>query len=91
MSKKPSYEELRKVWGQITARAWEDRKFKERLLTHPKEIFKEYGIHTSAEMQYRVHEDDKAIIHWVLREKPEGLSSADLKKLAAATDCQCVI
>lgn len=84
MKKKMSREEIRMIWGQITARAWEDAKFKEKLLAHPRETLAEYGIDVPANLHCQIHENTHSSVHWVLREKPEGLSAVDLKKIAAA-------
>ena len=33
-----------KAWSKIIAKAWSDPSFKKKILTHPREIFREYGI-----------------------------------------------
>ncbi len=85
MIKKRSPDEIRKAWAEITVKAWEDTKFKEKLLANPQQVCKEHGLDLGSDIHLKIVEDKKETRHMILREKPEGMSSADLKNIAAAT------
>jgi len=71
-------------WGQIVAKAWQDEKFKNRLLAEPAVVFKEFGIQVPAGVHIRVVENTDQIVHLTLSAKPrEGeLSDAELEGVA---------
>ena len=76
-----------KIWGQILARAWSDEAFKHRLLTHPKEVLKEYGISLPNDQEPVFHENTPKIQHFILPEKPnKEIAEEDLKRISGGGD-----
>jgi Nitrile hydratase, alpha chain len=54
------------AWRLIVARAWHDDAFKQRVLTKPNEVFKEFGIDVPDGITIKVVEDSAAVKHVVL-------------------------
>lgn len=81
-----SLAEANKKWAKVIAKAWQDEKFKEKLLSHPNETLKEHGIIAPGHKTFRVIEERKNEICLTLPPAPpEGnLSEAELKNVAAA-------
>lgn len=74
-------DKYRKIWGKIVARAWIDEVFKQRLLKHPEEVFKEYKIKFDEDIKHiKVHENTKDTVHLTLVQRGK-LSDEELKKL----------
>lgn len=71
-------------WGQIVAKAWQDDKFKNRLLAEPAAVFQEFGVEVPAGVQLRVVENTDQVVHLTLPAEPrEGeLSDDDLENVA---------
>lgn len=71
-------------WGQIVTKAWQDEKFKNRLLAEPAVVFKEFGIQVPAGVQLRVVENTDRLVHLTIPAQPrEGeLSDAELEGVA---------
>lgn len=67
-------------WAQLVAKAWQDEKFKKRLLAEPVTVLNEYGIQIPAGIQIRIQEDTHEILHLTIPLKPSNqeLSDADL-------------
>lgn len=64
-------------WGQIVAKAWQDDKFKRRLLTEPAAVAKEFGLQVSPGVQLRVVENTDTLVHLTLPAKPRDGEIAD--------------
>jgi hypothetical protein len=80
----PSEQDLTKALSQITAKAWSDAAFKERLLADPAAVAKEFGVPLPAGMQIKVVEDSPTLRHFVLPPRPaaEELSDEQLEHVA---------
>jgi len=68
-------------------RAWKDPEYKKRLLTHPREAFREIGFPVPEQVHIHVYEGRENTWSFVLPPSPHGsktLSEAELRKLAAA-------
>ncbi len=79
-------EELQKVWIDIIQKAWSDTAFKERLLTNPKAVFKEYGAEIPVGEEVKIMENTVNVSHFILPRPPDGeLSDSDLKAVAGGT------
>jgi Nitrile hydratase, alpha chain len=61
---------FQEAWGKVVARAWEDMSFKQRLLTEPATVFKEYGFEMPMNISIRVVENTDRMIQ--LRCTQEG-------------------
>jgi hypothetical protein len=74
-----------KRWSLIIARAWADEAFKDRLMTHPKTVFREHGIEMAPDLDVRMVEDTEQVRHFVLPSNPAGeLSEEELSPVAGA-------
>src|SRR5215470_3183250 len=84
MGAAPSEQEFSKTLSQITAKAWSDAAFKQRLLSDPAAIAKEFGMPLPPGMELRVVEDTPSLRHFVLPSKPaaEELSDEELGQAA---------
>lgn len=76
-------------WGQIVAKAWQDEKFKKRLLAEPAAVLQQYGMEMPAGVQVRVQEDTHEILHLTIPPKPSSqeLSDAELDGVAGGLFC----
>lgn len=82
--------ELYKVWAQIQMKAWSNKSFKEKLISAPEQVFKEYGIDLE-DKKVQVHDYSKdEVIHLNLNAPPPvvELSEKELEKVAGA-GCIC--
>ena len=77
-------ENFRKAWAKVIAMAWSDEVFKKRLLKHPEEVLKEYGIPLMRGITYQVHENTEKVCHLVIPQKRAGLDEEQIKQIAAA-------
>jgi hypothetical protein len=50
--------QLRRRWGRVVARAWDDDDFRCRLLSEPNEVLREEGIEVPPGVSVRVEEGD---------------------------------
>ena len=64
-------------WGQIVTKAWQDDKFKRRLLAEPAAVAKEFGLQVLPGIQLRVVENTDTIVHLTLPAKPRDGEIAD--------------
>ena len=64
-------------WGQIIAKAWQDDKFKRRLLAEPAAVAKEFGLQVLPGVQLRVVENTDKLVHLTLPAKPRDGEIAD--------------
>jgi hypothetical protein len=48
--------ELSAVWGKIIKKAWTDEAFKQRLLSHPHDVIKEYKIEIPPNVNIKIVE-----------------------------------
>jgi len=82
--KKAEQEKFRKLWAKVVARAWSDDLFKQKLLNHPAEALKEYGLAIPAGTNLKVLEETPKASYLILPKKPKGeLSIDELKSVAA--------
>jgi hypothetical protein len=85
-------DQLNKAWAKITAKAWIDPAFKEKLLKNPNEVLRSYGVETQG-VNFKVHESDSKNWHLMLPPVPENVQSldeADLMKLSGGmASCSC--
>src|SRR5215210_9522254 len=95
--------ETAQTWSKIIAKAWSDDSFKDKLLSDPKPILSEYGIHDLDAYHVQVVEDPNARVgDWHIQgrgssatyivaipPKPNGeLSDSELEGVAGA-GCSC--
>ena len=74
------------VWDQVVARAWTDGDFKAKLLSDPRSVLAEHGIHIPDTTDVRVVEDTMERRHLLLPVAPDNasaMSTEDLEKAAA--------
>jgi len=80
---KKMQEENKNKWAQIVTKAWMDPAFKQKLLSSPEAVFKEYGINCQGKA-CKVVEETSSEICLVLPSKPAGqLSDVELRNVAA--------
>ena len=53
-------DQRRQEWAKITARAWEDPQFKQRLLSNPNDVLKEHGLGLPDNYHVRIVEGGSA-------------------------------
>ena len=70
--------------AQITAKAWMDAAFKQRLLSEPAIVLKEYGLEMPSGVKIKVVEDTETLMHLSLPPRPtdQELSEEDLASVA---------
>lgn len=79
-----SYEEFKKVWPKIVAKAWSDAAFKKKLIDSPAEVLKTYGIDLPKGQRCIINESTKETIYLMLPPKPDGqLTEEKLQQVAA--------
>jgi hypothetical protein len=66
----PSEQDFSKMMDRITARAWSDEAFKQRLLKDPASVSAEYGMALPPGIQLRVYEDTDSVRNFVLPPRP---------------------
>lgn len=59
-----------KKMAKLFARAWSDESFKERFISNPRSVLKEYDIFVPAAVEIKVLEQTDAVMHIVLPLKP---------------------
>ena len=85
---KEQREVFQKVWAKITAKAWSDLAFRERLLKNPKAVLKEQGIEFQEEIDCKITENTDKIVYLNLPKKPEEhLSETELRDIAGGYIC----
>jgi hypothetical protein len=83
-------DEKSKRIAQLTARAWADPHFKEKLLTNPREAFDEYKIEVPDGITLKVLENTNEVIHFILTPPPINLSKIEFGNLPIhVMDCPC--
>ncbi len=84
-------EDMQKKWAQIVAKAWNDEKFKEKLLKNPEQVLKEHGFELPQGHKFQIHEEKSKIHHLILPQKPEGeISTEELKNVSGGFSlCFC--
>jgi hypothetical protein len=87
MTKPEEVSEFYRIWGVISVRAWSDKKFKERLMKHPKEVLKEFKIEIPEyykDVKIADHTNDRTIYLNLLAPPPElTLTDEQLKEITA--------
>ena len=87
MAQNPQQQEPGLEWGQVVARAWQDKVFKQRLLSDPKAVLAEAGLPIPPTLEVQVHEATPTHLHLVLPPPPqmradEKLSDAELDQVS---------
>jgi hypothetical protein len=59
-------------WARLVAQVWADDQLKQRLLTNPAAVLKEFGATIPAGMEVRVVENTDKVVHLTLPAKPLG-------------------
>ncbi len=67
---------------QVIAKAWADPRFKEKLLKHPEQAFKEMGVEVPKGKKFEIHENTDNLIHLTLPKRPSQISEEDLKHVS---------
>lgn len=87
MARKNPLEESSIIWSQIVAKAWQDKKFKEKLLKSPKEALKEMGFAVPSYFKdVKIHDySNETTLHLNLVAPPpmKEISEKELEKIAA--------
>jgi hypothetical protein len=82
---KKEREMFQKIWAQVLARAWSDKKFKERLFLSPEEVLKEYGLSFPGK-KIEIIEMTPSEEYLFFGAAPQGdFSEEQLKKIAAGS------
>ncbi len=71
---------------KINVKAWKDPAFKAKLMKHPKETLKEFGLNIPTHAKIVVHEEDQDTWHLVIHKAPPGcekMSEEELKQARA--------
>lgn len=63
------------AWCRIVAQAWEDEEFKQRVLTRPGEVLREFGVEGAPGVCFRVVENGPAEMFLVLPQPPAVIDS----------------
>lgn len=85
--------EIERQYAQLTARAWSDESFKQKLLSDPVEALKEAGIEVPAGKTVRVLENTDTEFNIVLKQRPKALTAEQLDEVVGggvsclATEC----
>ncbi|HEV2438707.1 MAG TPA: NHLP leader peptide family RiPP precursor [bacterium] len=87
MAEKPDQKEFAKEYAQIVARAWSDSAFKQRLLSDPASVLREYKLDPPAGVQVRIVEQTDKVAYFVLPAKPPGDLSVEQLGSVAAGSC----
>ena len=75
----------RNITSEIVTKAWNDEKFKGRLLKNPKEAIKEIGVELHPDLKVKVIENTNDTIYIVLPQKPKTQN----KELEVLQGFQC--
>ncbi len=85
-----SKEEQSKKIGQVIAKAWNDDRFKERLLKQTNAVLKEEGIDVPAGVQLQALEDTDTVVHFVIPAKPRMVKEGKPWPVGtSALGCNC--
>ena len=76
----------RKV-AKVLAKAWSDPAAMKRLRSEPKAVLEEAGIHVPGAVH--LHEDSDAARHFVIPQRPAGLTDEDLRNPEMHPDLCC--
>lgn len=60
-----------KRWGLLIAKAWDDDRLRNRLLSDPRAVLKEHGLEPPQGVEVRVVENTDSVIYLTLPSKPE--------------------
>jgi bifunctional DNA-binding transcriptional regulator/antitoxin component of YhaV-PrlF toxin-antitoxin module len=83
----PQQTDYDKKYYQIVAKAWKDDSFKQRLLSEPKVIFKEYGIEVADNLEIQVVQNTSNSVYFIIPVKPsEELSEQELEIVAGGLE-----
>ena len=66
--------ELQRLYSKITAKAWADPAYKQRLLKDPGPLLAEEGVATLEGRAVTVVENTPKLFHFVLMQRPDDLS-----------------
>jgi hypothetical protein len=76
------YADGMKNWAKVISRAWEDDEFKYRLLHESDAVLKEEGIPVENNMHYKVLEDTKDQMNFIIPLEKKQLTNNYLKKVS---------
>ena len=81
--------EWEELWGRLTARAWTDDAFRQRLLAEPAAVLAEHGVQAPAGVSILVVENTANQINLVLPARPsrEELSEEELGQAVGGAAC----
>lgn len=79
--------EIERQYAQLTARAWSDDGFKQKLLTNPAAALKEAGIEVPPGKTIRVFENTDTEFNIVLKQRPKELSADQLDEVVGGISC----
>jgi len=84
-------------WARLVAQVWADDQLKQRLLTSPAAVLKEFGATIPEGMEVRVVENTEKVVHLTLPAKPLGdvteLTGSQLDGVVGGFCCcgKCVV
>jgi hypothetical protein len=83
-----------KKMGQVIAKAWSDKAFKERLISNPRTVLEEHGITIPKAMDVKAVENTDKVFYLVIPPVPAPPSNAlefFEERAAAAMDDYCYV
>jgi len=81
MDQKEQKKKFDQTWAKIVAKAWGDELFMQRVLKHPKEVLKDYGVVVPNGWELKVEKAQPKVIHLFIPPKP-ALSHEDLENVS---------
>lgn len=71
----------RLIVAQLTARAWTDPAFRERLLANPAQEMREAGLEVPQDIEVRAVADTESVRHIILQHRPEWFGDDDFQNM----------
>ena len=78
-----------KQWSQIVAMAWADEEFKDRLMSNPKAVLREYGLEIGPGVRVDVVEDTESVRTFVLPPNPANDLEEEELSAVGVGYCYC--
>ena len=82
-------------WARLVAQVWADDRLKQRLLTSPAAVLKEFGATIPEGMEVRVVENTERVVHLTLPAKPLGdvteLTGSQLDNVVGGVTAVCCV
>jgi hypothetical protein len=90
-TKGASHQEIEKRYAKLVARAWADDAFRERLISNPEEVLREFGFEVPEGKQLKLIEaDTETTIYFILPTRPSGaFSDSAVDAKAGISACCC--